>query len=783
MTKEEYFDAGLYAYDNKNYDKAIYCFNKLIYKFSSSFNKTELSDIYYKIGICYSQSFNISEALNNFDKAEKLGFDKSKIYCGVGIAHAHNGENDKAISNFNKAIKLNNIYEEAYCRKGISYIFKLKFNKAISNFNKAIELNKNYAKAYYYRGSAFLQKMKYDKALEDFNKTIELDNKFMPVYNDRGLIYFNKNEYDKALEDFNKTIELDIKFKLSLVYNNRGLIYFNKNEYDKALEDFNKTIELDVEFILSLAYNNRGLVYLNNNEYDKALEDFNKATELDNKFTLAYINRGIVYYYRENYTKALNDFNRAIKLDDKSALAYYYIGLIYFNKNEYDKALENFNEAIKLNNEFTPTYNHIGLIYILKGKKDKAFSSFKKFEPNDTLNYIIKLFLKKDISDIENLPLKYADRYFDSVMKNVISKSKKNFFKIWCYQYALLDLLSIKNYSCIEEFSHYREKNVFEKLINSEENCNAFLRLTSISKANDPQEGEILKNLLSVNTGKNMNMKEIDKDCLVLQTSFIKYTNSLTMFRLYGKESEKEGTGICFVFNKSFFDTEVFSTASPAQPLGNIISYEEDYKENNIRKLTFENSKELQLIYSKLSPAIKPKDKSLPLYFVLYYDNEKNELIYNPTDSVYKNEVINLKNLFNENIKYDNENLNITDNIKYILKKIFIILKGLESEELKIAYKLLINIRYLIKHSAFFEEQELRLIQLTKNNYGKVLFDENINRLYLNYEIPIFEKDYLKKIIIGPKVKESSTLKETYQYIMSKKNENIEIEISDLPLN
>lgn len=33
MTKEEYFDAGLKAYNNKNYDEAIYHFSELIDKF------------------------------------------------------------------------------------------------------------------------------------------------------------------------------------------------------------------------------------------------------------------------------------------------------------------------------------------------------------------------------------------------------------------------------------------------------------------------------------------------------------------------------------------------------------------------------------------------------------------------------------------------------------------------------------------------------------------------------------------------------------------------------
>lgn len=678
MTREEYFNDGLDAYNNKDYEKAINCFNEIIDKFSNSIGNAKLSETYYMRGICYAQEYSIDEALEDFNEAEKLGFDKSKIYCGRGIAYAHDGKNEKAVSNFTKAIELNGSYEEAYCRKGIAYFFDLKFDEAIINFNKAIELNKYYDKAYYYRGVIFCQKREYDKAIKDFDKAIELDNKYILAYNDRGLVYYNKNEYGKAIEDFNTAIELDNQF--ALAYGNRGLVYYKLKKYDKAIEDFNKSVKLDAEFI--------------------------------------------------------------------------------------------------------QVYNDIGLAYFYKCEYDKAFKNFKKITPNDALNYMIKLFLinKKDINNIANLPIKYADSYFTSVIGKNIKINKNKLFKIWCYQYILLDLLSIRNYKNIEEFSHYTSKKIFDILISNDVKNNECLRFTSISKANDPKEGEILKNLLYINTEKNIDTKEQNKDYLVLQTSFIRYTDSLTMFRLYGKEEEKEGTGISLVFNNSFFDINELTTTSPAQSLGNTTKY--DYKkENNIKN---KNHKEPQLNYIKIYPPIEQKDKLLPLYFMLYYDKDKNELIYNPTNSVYENKRIKLNGLNNINFSYDNNIDDIANNIGIIFNKIFDTIKELKSnEELEIAYKLLINIRYLIKHSSFFEEQELRIIQLVKNDGSNVLFDKDINRLYLNYEIPIFEENYLKKIIIGPKVENSSSVKEVYQHLImkNKSNKNIDIKISDLPLN
>ena len=753
MTKEKnYFYDGLYAYNNKDYEKAINCFNEIIDKFSNSIGNATLSETYYMRGICYAQEYSIDEALEDFNEAEKLGFDKSKIYCGRGIAYAHDGKNGEAASNFTKAIELNGSYEEAYCRKGIAYFFDLKFDEAIINFNKAIELNKYYDKAYYYRGVIFCQKREYDKAIKDFDKAIELDNKYILAYNDRGLVYYNKNEYGKAIEDFNKAIELDDK--CIIAYNNRGLIYYENKEYDKAIKDFDKIIELNDYYIS--AYNNRGLVHYDKEEYDMALENFNKAIDLDDEFILAYNNKGLVYLNNNEYDMALENFNKVIELDDKFVLAYKNIGLVYFNINKYDKAFEN----------------------------------FKKFDSKIALYYMIELLIKekKDIDNILDLSkeYEYTDDYFDFITNELEKEEKNKFLKLWIYQYILIDLLFINNYEEIEEFSHYTTKSLFEYFIDynkKEDDIQSdsieYLRLTSISKTNDPQEGEILKNLLSINTKKNFNIEETNKDYLVLQTSFIKYTNSLTMFRLYGKKEGKEGTGVCLVFGKSFFNTDNSSIASPSQHLGSSDDKSKENK-NNIEKEEF-SYKTLQLIYNK--SYYNNRGNKLPLYFMLYYDKDKNELIYNPTNSVYENKRIKLNELCNRTFLYSNK---IDDNIGIIFKKIFDTIKELKSnEELEIAYKLLINIRYLIKHSSFFEEQELRIIQLVKNDGGNVLFDKDINRLYLNYETPIFERDYLNKVIIGPKVEEAISLKEVYQHLImkNKSNKNIDIEISDLPLN
>ena len=66
------------------------------------------------------------------------------------------------------------------------------------------------------------------------------------------------------------------------------------------------------------------------------------------------------------------------------------------------------------------------------------------------------------------------------------------------------------------------------------------------------------------------------------------------MFRLYGKDKEREGTGISLVFNNSFFDINELTTTSPAQSLVNLTNY--SYKKGdkgNTKKGDKDNTKKV----------------------------------------------------------------------------------------------------------------------------------------------------------------------------------------------
>ena len=69
--------------------------------------------------------------------------------------------------------------------------------------------------------------------------------------------------------------------------------------------------------------------------------------------------------------------------------------------------------------------------------------------------------------------------------------------------------------------------------------------------------------------------------------------------------------------------------------------------------------------------------------------------------------------------------------------------------------------RYLVKHVAFKEEQECRIIQIKKLEKDDKITEEN-NRLYIKY--CTLNKNNVERICLGPKVEDIDKFKQRLAY-------------------
>lgn len=583
------------------------------------------------------------------------------------------------------------------------------------------------------------------------------------------------SEYIKSYPDY------------SFLYNYRGLCKNNLGLYEEAIKDFDISIELNkelynkndnyikdtVEKNLTEAYYYKGLAKKDLGEYEEAIKDFQEALKYNRTYLLiVYYNIGISKINLGEYEDAINYFdninqikyyNETEKKEESYYIKIYEYHMSTFCNNAFAKLLSGknvyFEDFINYNKFFIPNNNHI--IYIVS----LLFGNYKY----DLIEKIFNYLVEENYNDLWENDITFNLLKSKTRDKEILKNIKKNLL----YQYLLLQSLSFNNKTLKREFTynieiaHYTSLNILLKLIKEDNK----IRITNISNANDPKEGKILENILNKN---KLDIKiKNDENLITLQTSLSRNKDALTMFRLYGKNKNKEATGICLVIDKKYFNDNYLSSVIEV----NLDNQKQEEKKGN------EN-------YKKAKEIIQKRFERKNLYWVIYYNEEKNQLVFNPTKSKYSSVIIDL-NTINKNKKNINK---IEDLINCIFRNIINSAKEIDKIENKnlkdeIFSNLFENIRYIIKHEAFFEEQELRMLITTNYKNENINIEEDKKRLYINYnELFNENENFIKEIILGGKI-EDKELTSDYikQIIYNKYKDNdkmnkIKVSISQAPL-
>lgn len=586
----------------------------------------------------------------------------------------------------------------------------------------------------------------FEYVIEKCNEYLNLNSDLAFLYNYRGLCKNNLGLYEEAIKDFDISIELNKKFKnsptainkdLADAYYYKGLAKNNLREYKEAIDNFNETLKCNRSYWLVVNYN-IGICKINLGEYEDAINYFDNINQIK--------------YYNETEKKEESYYIKIYEYH-MSTFCNKAFAKLLSGKNVY------FEDFINYNKFFIPNNNHI--IYIVS----LLFENYKY----DLIEKIFNYLVEENYNDLWENDITFNLLKSKTIDKEILKNIKKNLL----YQYLLLQSLSFNNktlkreYTYNIEIAHYTSLNILLKLIKEDNK----IRITNISNANDPKEGKILENILNKN---KLDIKiKNDENLITLQTSFSRNKDALTMFRLYGKNENKEATGICLVIDKKYFNDNYLSSVIEV----NLDNQKQEEKKGN------EN-------YKKAKEIIQKRFERKNLYWVIYYNEEKNQLVFNPTKSKYSSVIIDL-NTINKNKKNINK---IEDLINCIFHNIINSAKEIDKIENKnlkdeIFSNLFENIRYIIKHEAFFEEQELRMLITTNYKNENINIEEDKKRLYINYnELFNENENFIKEIILGGKI-EDKELTSDYikQIVYNKYKENnkmnkIKVSISQAPL-
>ena len=669
--------------------------------------------------------------------------------------------------------------------------------KALEYYTKAIKDNKYCYRAYYNKITILMRTpaaLSYKDSTANENKDfIETFKDTFPYYIEDYLNFtYGGSPSEDQIEIYTKKIEetplkIDLYFLLAEAYLQQYPRTHHKDDIIALCQEV-------TEKFRSSSYACYGcyFYYRTIKEYKKAKFCINKCLEYSGNYTrIRQLSESIEYFIqpyayeqliKSTEEKYQNILDETFYLD----LAVYYFNECYDlsdpNKDYPDISLELMEKAIDKNPKVLDEHNNrlLYTLLLMHAKREKeAYKIYRKVS-EEKYALLKQIKICWDIFDINLLYKLFT--YNDEQNEKEINDHTKN---IKFLTYLLLYLLQYNLFNNQEyAISHYTSVNALSAML-SDDGMSPF-RLSSLGSANDPKEGKILYDFLSTELSKKDVYLQLQNtpvnDYTAVQASFTKLEDALTMFRLYGKVEKNEGTGVNLVFNRHFFSEKLET------PLRKELQNKDLSKDKN-DPIKFHDKPDMQ----------QPE----PLYWVLYWDTKHNKMYFNP-QGIYKTLEIDLGNhepwqILNEHQKElqktpDTFYAKYAANISFVLnelRKEFTehITHHNTPDDIDTIKEYLLNISYLIKDIAFYDEKELRMIKLeslTGNN--RLKHDESSLRLYKDYsKLSGFyhypKTSVLDKIIIGPKVEQKETLKEYLLHHLDKAEmKSVTVEISNAPL-
>jgi tetratricopeptide (TPR) repeat protein len=481
-------------------------------------------------------------------------------------------------------------------------------------------------------------------------------------------------------------------------------------------------------------------------------------------YAKAQFNLGQIYECKKNLNKAIKSFSNILESDSQLVYskAQYHLANIYFfhkkkkmNKKidkkidkKINKKARNYYNEVKYYSSEPDTYVSARVISELIANKPSLIS--KKSKLQKSINKIEKIStLVDDIKDKLLVSFKLKNSHNDN------TKAKEPERRV----------------------AHYTKPAVLFNLLKGS-NPSKF-RLNIVDFMNDPSENKVLTNWLNITNNPNNEIKSF-------LASFTFNHNSLNQFRLYGNEENIPGSGVSIALSRNFFDLDtkrsiwnkiVLAGIEPIISVGN--------KQIKLGTIQAEN---------KSNDTLHP----LPLYRCLYFDPKTGYMSLAKRNkqsfSLEKYDEKDKKNSKDDEYKkYINELLKEENKITFIKNKLEIIKdsmsKLLNNKELQKIPNLeqllsltVLPISCLIKHAAFEDEDECRMIYITHIADDKIVEPQDYqstNSLYVEYT---HVENYIDNIYLGPNCKAQHELWLQNHIKKKQRGKQIRLIKSEVPL-
>ena len=539
-------------------------------------------------------------------------------------------------------------------------------------------------------------------------------------------------------------------------------------EPDKPLDQMTAQERLDL-----------GRSYYNEDKFDeaiKALSSIRREEAAPEIYARAQLSLGVVYRKQGNLDEAITAWSKIRHDDDLKVyiLAQLSLGVVYIEQGNLDEAITAWSK-IRREEIDSETYAlaqlSLGEAYKVSNKPDEAITVLSKIrrEEIDSETYARAQFYLGEIHKGKG-EIKQAKDAYRNVQGPFYYRAQREYRILDCPPELINDLHNLakntdevlKSLQIIPEFeskvAHYSRLSTAFDLFEGKKNEQkpSKFRLNTIRGVNDPTEGLVLSDYWD-----QQGIPETihTNDTATFISCFTFNHDNLNQFRLYGKENGREATGVSLVFNKEFFSNQADTLGFIAGPSTDLSSKSEQIKLNETGKMENDNKKPLigkstlyRCIY--LDPeteywTLAQRDKST---FYREHNEDEDADAKEKWGEYYG--LISEKEGSVETYLFGKEDSKI-ESVSSLLQSIFtednLYNKCNKDEKQKILEAIrfiLFPLQYLVKHIAFQEEQECRIMYITQFRDEKIHNDREKQWMYVEYEEPVLP--HIDKIWLSP---------------------------------
>ncbi len=167
-TPNDWFESGLQALNNRNYDEAV----RLLERVQAA--DPSHKDIWRYLGRAYMATNQTQKAVEAFQKQIATNPYDESAYSELGLAYQQQQKYDEAIAQFKKQIEINPLDAGAHASLGLLYLTLKRPSEAVPELEKAASVQSNNPLLLASLGQAYLADGQTQKGMAQFDKAITM---------------------------------------------------------------------------------------------------------------------------------------------------------------------------------------------------------------------------------------------------------------------------------------------------------------------------------------------------------------------------------------------------------------------------------------------------------------------------------------------------------------------------------------------------------------------------------------------------------------------------------